>query len=60
MKQTARGVGEPWQSREMKDNGARRCQLCLEDSLDKGGRSSRGLCPEVSCKAEDPEIFLVP
>lgn len=24
---------------EMKNNGARRCQLCLEASLDKGGRS---------------------
>lgn len=60
MKQAVHCVGELWQCREMKNNGARRCQLYLEASLDKGGRSFRGLCPEAPCKAEDPEIFLVP
>lgn len=60
MKQRVHCVGEPRQSREMKDNGTGRCQLCLEASLDKGGRSFRELCPETSCKTEDPEIFLVP
>lgn len=60
MRQPVLCVGEPWQSREMEDNGARRCQLCLKAGLDRGGRSFRGLCHEAPCKAEDSEMFLVP
>lgn len=44
----------------MKESGASRCQLFLRAGLGKVADPFRGMCREASCKAEDPEIFLLP